>query len=57
MNCNWMKHSFDQSNTINTGDDLKYPEQYMTGSMLIASQLSIKDCHTFIGYPTIADAV
>jgi DNA replication protein DnaC len=32
-------------------------DRYMAGSTIIASQLPIKDWHTFIGDPTIADAV
>ena len=32
-------------------------DRYMTGSTIIASQMPIKNWHTFIGDPTIADAV
>ena len=32
-------------------------DRYMTGSTIIASQLPIRDWHSFIGDPTIADAV
>lgn len=32
-------------------------DRYTTGSTIIASQLPIKDWHTYIGDPTIADAV